>query len=226
MEKRILLSGALVMAAATLAPANPAVAQPVAESKMPRSSVSVLVEPKLSDGRLVIKLAARNSGAAPVPFGPSAISIAKPSGEAVAIYPLVRLVDDVRKAAGLSAEAAPATAPTQGAYAAPQQNVRDGGRMDVTGFTGGSTVGGDEYVRRSRSSRKVKPTISEAEAAQQIAVLNQAILEDSTLAPGQVTAGQVVSDKLKFGKTEDRTLHVRVRVAGEEHAFTIAAPKE
>lgn len=226
MKIRYLLLCSAMLAATMPAIASPASAQSAAESKLTQSSVSILVEPQLNDGRLVIKVAAKNLGGAPVPFGPSAISIAKPSGEAIAIYPLSRLVDDIRAAAGLSPDTAPATAPTQGAYAAPQQNVRDGGRMDVTGFTGGSAVGGDEYVRRSRSSRKAKPAISEAEAAQQIAALNQAILKDSTLAPGQVVAGQLVSEKLEFGKKEERTLHVRVRVAGEEHTFTIAAPKK
>lgn len=203
-----------------------AAAQSAAESRLPRSSVSILVEPKLNDGRLVIRLAAKNLGGSPVPFGPSSIIITKPSGAMVPIYPLARLVDDVRLAAGMSPEGVPATAPTQGAYSAPQQTVRDGGQVDVTGFTGGSTIGRDEYVRRTRPSRRAKPTISEAEAAQQIALLNQAILKDTTFAPGQVAAGQVVSEKLEFGKKEERTLHVRVRLAGDEHPFTIAAPKE
>lgn len=224
--KRHFSLAVLAMLGAAVPATSPAWAQSAAESKLTRSSVSILVEPQLNDGRLVVKVAAKKLGGSPVPFGPSSINIAKPAGEAIAIYPLSRLVDDVRMAAGLSAETAPTTAPTQGAYAAPQQNVRDGGRMDVTGFTGGSAVGGDEYVRRSRASRKAKPTISEADAAQQIAILKQAILQDSTLSPGQVAAGQVVTEKLKFGKKEDRTLHVRVRLAGEEHPFTIEAPKE
>jgi hypothetical protein len=217
-----LLCSALLAAAAPAFP-SPAAAQATAESKLQQSSVSLMVEPQLNDGRLVIKLAAKNLGAAPAPFGPANVSITKPNGTAIAIYPLSSLIEDVRLAAGLPAAKA---APTHGAYAAPQQTTRDGGQLDLTGFTGGSAVGGDEYVRRSRSSRKVKPTISESEAQQQINVLKQAILQDSTLAPGQVAAGQVVSEQLKFAKKEDRTLHVRVRVAGEEHGFTIMAPAE
>jgi hypothetical protein len=220
-----LLCSALLAAAAPAFP-SPAAAQATAESKLQQSSVSLMVEPQLNDGRLVIRLAAKNLGAAPAPFGPANVSITKPNGTAIAIYPLSSLIEEVRLAAGLPAATAPPAAPTHGAYAAPQQTTRDGGQLDLTGFTGGSAVGGDEYVRRSRSSRKVKPTISEAEAEQQINVLKQAILQDSTLAPGQVAAGQVVSEQLKFAKREDRTLHVRVRVAGEEHGFTIMAPAE
>jgi light-regulated signal transduction histidine kinase (bacteriophytochrome) len=96
--------------------------------------------------------------------------------------------------------------------------------MDVTGFTGGSTVGGNEYVRRSKPTT-TKPSITSSEAETQIAALKQVILQESMLGPGQVAAGQLVTSQLKFGKKEDRTLHVRVRVAGEEHSFTIEAPK-
>ena len=114
------------------------------------------------------------------------------------------------------------TAPTQGAYAAPQMDTRDG-RVDVTGYTGGAAISRDEYIHRSQT-RKGKATISEAEAQTQIAALKQAILQDSTVAPGQIAVGQVVSDKLKFAKGEERLVHVRVRIAGDEHSFTIGAP--
>lgn len=220
---RILLSCSAALALAVNPAATQAQTPAVAESKMAQSSVSLLVDPALNDGRLVVRVAAKNLGTIPIRFGPSSISIAKPGGEAIPITPLSSLVDDVRSAAGF--ELGAATSPTQGAYASPQLNQRDGGRMDVTGFTGGSTVGGDEYVRRSKSKR-AKSGISEAEAQAQIAALNQAILQDRELAPGQVAAGQIVSGQLKFAKSEERTLHVRVRVAGEEHGFTIEAPKE
>src|SRR3990170_3727778 len=160
-------------AAANLALARPALAQSAAESKMPQSSVSVLVEPQLNDGRLVLRIAAKNFGTNAVAFGPSSVGITKPDGQPVPIYPLSSLVDDVRVAAGLQAATESATAPTQGAYAAPQQTVREGGQLDVTGFTGGSAVGGDEYVRRSTSS-KTKPSITAAEAEAQITALKQA----------------------------------------------------
>lgn len=197
-------------------------APPVAESKQARTSVSVLVDPQLSDGRLVVKIAAKNLTAHSVPFGPAGVSIAKLNGQAIALYPLQSLVNDVRVAAGMSVEGPAGAAPTQGAYASPQMSVRDG-RVDPTGFTGGSVVGRDEYIRRNQTRRR-KATISEADAQAQIGALKQAILQDSTLAPGQIAVGQVVSEKLSFKKGEDRTLHLRIRIAGDEHGFTIAAP--
>jgi hypothetical protein len=221
-SRLLLLSAALLFATPGLSapPAQPS----VAESKQAHSSVSVLVDPQLNDGRLVVKVAAQNKSGAAVPFGPSSISVAKPSGEAIALMPLQSLINDVQVAAGMATESPSTGSPTQGAYAAPQMTVRDG-KVDVTGYTGGSALSGDEYVRRSNQQRpKTKPTISKQQAEAQIAALRQAILQDTTLQPGQVAAGQVVSQKLVFKKGEDRTLHLRIRIAGDEHGFTIAAP--
>ena len=215
----------LVATALLLAiPATSVLAQTanVAESKQEHSTVNLLVEPQLNDGRLVIRIAAKNLAAGPVAFGPSSISISRPSGEPIPLSSLQALIDDVRLAAGIGAQSAPASETTQGAYASPQMGVRDG-RVDVTGYTGGAGLSGDEYIRRKRAPPG-KPTISKAEAETQIAALRQAILQDGTLSPGQIAAGQVVSSTLKFKKGEDRTLHVRVRVGSEEHGFTIAAP--
>jgi hypothetical protein len=223
MKMRIKLVCMASLAAAALPAISPAYAQAVAESKLPHSSASVLVDPGLNDGRLVLRVAVKNLSGSPVPFGPANVTITKPNGQTIAITPLSSLIDDVRMAAGMSV-APDRAAPTQGAYAAPQQGVRDG-RVDVSGYTGGSTVGSGEYIRQSRS-RKVKPTISESEAERQIATLSQAILKDSTLASGQIGAGQIVTEKLPLGKKEDRTLHLRIGVADDEHGFTIEAPKD
>jgi hypothetical protein len=216
------LQNVLLCAAIAFAAPMPAVAQAngaIAESVKPQSIVSLAVEPKLSDERLVLKIAAKNRGTAAVPFGPASITIAKPNGQAIALYPLQSLINDVRLAAGMEPAAG---TPTAGAYASPQMQAREGGQLDVTGYTGGQAIGSDQY-RRARGST-AKPALSEAEAKAQIAALNQAILQPTSLAPGQVAAGQVVSDKLKFAKDEERILYVRVRVAGDEHSFTIAAP--
>jgi hypothetical protein len=217
----LLIAAAFLLGPPARASAQPAA--PVAESTLPHSKVSLMVEPALSDGRLVIRLAAKNLTAAAVPFGPSMVSVAKPSGQAIALYPLTALINDVRAAAGMALESPVTNVPTAGAYAAPQLG-RQGGRVDVTGYTGGAAIGGDEYVRRNQA-RRGKATISEADAQAQITALRQAILQDSSVAPGQIAVGQVVSDKLKFAKGEERLLHVRVRIAGDEHSFTIAAPQ-
>lgn len=98
-----------IFAAAVAAWVAPAMAQApaakvtAADSVQPHSSVSIAVEPTLSDGRLVVKMAVQNRGTAPAPFGPSGVSIAKIGGERIVLVSLQKLVDDVRIAAGQSA---------------------------------------------------------------------------------------------------------------------------
>ena len=224
-SRLIMISSALLFSVPAFgeAPAT----QAVAESALPHSSVSVLVEPALSDGRLVIRIAAQNRTTAPVAFGPGTVTLAKAAGEPIALRPLQRLVDDVRIAAGMPVEAAAGGAPTAGAYASPQMMSDTSGRVDVSGYTGGTALAGDEIIRRSNQRRsEAKPTISAQEAESQIAALKQVILQDSTVQPKQVAAAQVVSEKLKFKKGEDRTVHLWVRFAGDEHSFTLAAPEK
>jgi|tagenome__1003787_1003787.scaffolds.fasta_scaffold20985312_3 hypothetical protein len=214
---------AAIVSASPVAAAEPQ----VAESKLAHSSVSVAVEPQLNDGRLVIKVAAKNGTAAPVPFGPGAISISTVAGQPIALSSLQKLINDVRVAAGMKPQAAPLGAPTAGAYAAPQMQVNSAGQADVSNYTGGSAIGSDEYVRQSnRPSPGSKPSIDRKTAETQIAALNQAILQDGVIQPGQIAIGQVVSEKLKFKKGEDRTLHLRVRLADDEHGFTLVAPSD
>jgi hypothetical protein len=222
MKWRLLLVSSAILFGVPVVAAQPA--PTVAESKHAHSSVSVLVDPQLNDGRLVVKIAAQNKSTTPVPFGPSSISVSKPNGEQIALLPLARLIGDVRLAAGMSDQGATQQAPTAGAYAAPSVSVGSGGRPDVSGYTGGSGIAGDEIIRRNQQRARTRPSISEEQAEEQIATLKQAILQDTTLQPGQVAAGQIVSEKLTFRKGEDRTLHLRIRIAGDEHGFTIAAP--
>jgi hypothetical protein len=215
----------LLFCTATLL-AVPGIAAPpaaeIADSKQAQSTVSVAVEPQLSDGRLVIKVAAKNNSAAPVPFGPGSISISTVAGQPIALSPLPKLINDVRVASGEASEAPAGGAPTQGAYAMRQQpRGADGsGQMDVSGYSAGSSLSAAETTRWS------KHLIDRKTADAQIAALRQAILQDTTIAPGQIAVGQIVSEKLKFKKGEDRTLHLVVHVAGDEHGFTLAAPSE
>jgi hypothetical protein len=219
MKSMLLLCAAfLLIAPAAAAPP----AQEIADSKQPHSTVSVAVEPQLNDGRLVIKIAAKNSSAAPVPFGPGSISITTLAGQAVPLTPLQKLINDVRMAAGMGAEGRPGEAPAASTYASRAAPVaQDGaGRMDVTGYSNSATVGSTEAVRWS------KPTIDRTTAETQVAALKAAILQDQTIAPEHICVGQIVSEKLRFKKGEDHTLHLVVHIAGDEHPFTIAAPQD
>lgn len=202
--------------AVAAAPDQPALAQ----STQPHSNVSLLLQPQLDDGRLVLKLAVHNRTTAAVPFGPGSVTVSKASGEAISLTSLQQLENDVKLAAGMST-GSQGTAPTAGAYALRQQpTASDGsGRMDVTGYTGGAAVAPQQQVQWSKHSPDT------AAARTKIAALEQAILQDGVIAPAQVVAGEIVTQKLKFSKREDRTIRVRVHVAGDEHDFTLLAPE-
>ena len=219
----LLIACALTLALPSAVSAAPPTALPMADSVQPGSSVSLAVEPALSDGRLVIKLAIKNLAGTPVQLGPSNVTVSKPTGEPIPLYPMQDLINDVRVAAGMPIERAPGGAPAAGGYAAPQMPVTASGQVDVSGYTGGTAVAGDETVRRTR--RSGKPSIGNEEAHRQIAALRSAILQESSIEPGQIAAGQLVSRKLNLKNGEDRTLHVRIQIGADEHAFTIAAPK-
>jgi hypothetical protein len=215
----------LLLAAAVLTVCMPAGAQTpatgaVAESKAAHSAVSLEVEPKLDDGRLVLKLAAQNKASAAVPFGPADVTIAKVGGQPVSLMTLPQLANDVRMAAGMKPDA---TAPTSNAYATQGMATDPTGHLDVSNFNGSMGISQGQIVR---DTTRTKPSITKAQAEQQIAALKQAILQDSTVAPGQITVGELVSAPLKFAPGEDRTLHVWVKIGGDEHSFTIAAPAQ
>lgn len=224
--KFILLTLAVLAAAPGLAAQAPD-SGTVANSTQAHSTISLAVQPTLDDGRLVVKLAAQNSGAAPAQFGPASITLQTAGGQAIALMPLQRLENDVRVAAGMKAELAPGSAPTAGAYASEPMAVAANGQVDPSNYTGTSGISGAAIVQQSQErGRSARPTISKAQAAQQIATLKQAILQDSMVQPGQIAVGEIVSEPLKFKRGDDRTLHLWVRFAGDEHSFTIAAPEK
>lgn len=199
-------------------------AQNAADSKADHSTVSLAAEPKLDDGRLVIKLAAENRTTAPVPFGPANVTVAKLNGQPIALMSLQQLSNDIRLAAGMKPEI---TAPNANTYATQSMTTDAMGHLDVSNYHGSMGISGSQIVRDTgRDAAVSKPTITKAEANQQIAALKQAILQDSSVGPGQIAVGELVSAPLKLAKGEDRTLHVWVKIAGDEHTFTIAAPDQ
>lgn len=217
----LLVCAALSIASPTIAQAPAAGA--AAESKSGHSTVSLAVEPKLDDGRLVIKLAAQNRTTAPISFGPANVTIAKLNGQPVALMSLQQLANDVRLAAGMKPDV---SAPSSNTYATQAMATDSMGHLDVSNFHGSMGISGDQVLRDTRKAMPSKPTITKAQADQQIAALKQAILQDSNVSPGQIAVGELVSEPLKFAKGEERTLHIWVKLAGDEHSFTIAAPEQ
>jgi hypothetical protein len=210
--KRIALSLLLLAAPPALAQDAPA---PIV-SNGPVSNVSFSADAKLSDGRLVIRIAAQNLGTAPVAFGPANVRVTL-AGKPVALVPLARLIDDVRVANGLPAEGS-STSDEVVRQVAPPIMTNNSGQKDVTGYTGGTATTAAAPVNTRRAVR-VKPEAAAAAEAQ-IAALKAAILTDRSIAPREVAAGQLVTEKLKL-KGKDRALAVTVTIGDDTHSFTL-----
>jgi hypothetical protein len=179
------------------------------------SAVSISADPALSDGRLVLRVAAQNRTQAPVAFGPAALRIATASGDVIAIRPLATLIAETRAAAGMEDSGS-----ISGVTEAPAILTNNSGQKDVSGFTGGMAT----TVAQPARKRKPKPAdVAAAEA--QIAALKAGILTDTVIAPGQLAAGQLVTAKIKFRDKRERGLVVTVTLAGEEHSFRFDAPE-
>ena len=199
---------ALLLVLATPAPAQDASAG--ITSNQPASTVSLATDPQVSDGRLVLRMAAQNRGTAPVTFGPTNVRLTL-AGKPVALIPLAKLIADVSVAAGLSEDEA-FTDP-----AAPAITTTGTGQKDVSGYTG--NMGMSAAPVRAPGKKRVSAQ-ARAAAEQQIAGLKAGILSERSVAPGEVAAGQLVTEKFKL-RGRDRAVEVIVTVGGDTHSFKL-----
>jgi len=73
----------------------------------------------------------------------------------------------------------------------------------------------------ARKGGKLDPAVE-----QQVAALQAAILHPITIPAGSAAGGQIVTEKLKFKRKDDRTLRVVVAFNGEQHEFSVPAPEK
>ena len=59
---------------------------------------------------------------------------------------------------------------------------------------------------------------------QQVEALKAGILQTATVEPGKATGAQLVTEKIKFSRKEEKVLHVTVDFNGEQHQFDFEAP--
>jgi len=214
MKLRVLILPFLL---ASNAPSTAGMPQDIAsgiDSAKATGAVSISTDPALSDGQLVLRVAAQNRTRVPAPFGPASIRITTASGDRVAIRSLTSLIAETRSAAGMESEAVPAISE------APAMLSNNSGQKDVSGYTGGMGAS------VAQPARKRKPRAGDVAAADaRIAALKAGILADTVIAPGQLAAGQLVTEKIKFRNKRERGLVVTVTLAGEEHSFRFDAPQ-
>ena len=212
--------GAVLAVTAAGAAAPGPGASAVMTSSKTSGQISIVPEPKLVNGELILKVVALNSAQGPATFGPEDIRISTADGKAVPIMSVAALVAQVKAAAqGDQGGSGYNSSYTSG----PATTFNKAGQPDVHNFTGGSAPigGGINSEAPVKSGPADNPALE-----QQIENLEAGILQDVTIAPGEVKGGEVVTGHIRFHWREKHTLHIAVHFNGDEHDFDLPAPPE
>jgi hypothetical protein len=188
-------------------------------SKKDKGVISIAVNPTLADGRLILKVVAYNQGTEPAAFGDANIKVTTATGKPVSLIPLERLIAEATgdKRRRGEAQHDPAN------YSGPSVSSDMSGRPDVSGMTGSSgSINGN--VSRHTDTSAAQANANSTETAAYVEGLKAAILQPQTIEPSKAAGGQVVTEKLKFGRKDEKALHVVVDFNGETHEFNFAAP--
>jgi hypothetical protein len=190
---------------------------PVTSTK-DRGVVSVQADPELSDGRLVLKVVAFNRTKEPASFGPDNVVISTAAGQRIDVLSLEQLVKEAR-AAGRRGER---VEHDPGSYSGAATSHNSAGQPDVGTYTGSNMPmnGGISSQTAAAHGGTSDPALQ-----QQIANLEAALLHPLTIAPGAAGGGQVVTEKLKLKRKDDRTLLIAVDLNGEHHEIKLTAPR-
>jgi hypothetical protein len=189
--------------------------------------VSLQPDSALSDGRLMIKVVAFNRNREVASFGSEDVQITTAAGKPVVLIPLDQLIAEARGAE--PAERSRTFNHNPSAYSGPTLSRNDAGEPNVDSYTGSQApVGGVVSSHTdtgsgstARKSGKVDPAVE-----QQVVALQAAILHPMTIPAGSAAGGQIVTEKLRFKRKDDRTLRVVVAFNGEQHEFSVPAPEK
>jgi len=211
-------------AAATANAADPgaaAAAAPMTSTKT-QGEVSILVEPRLAGGELILKVVALNRSQQPAAFGPEDIEVSTADGKAVPVMSLDALIAQAKADAETAGTVRPGS--YNSSYTSGPATTRNQfGQPDVHNFSGNSAPLGGQI----NPEAPVEGTQSDGAAVEpQIASLKAAILQDIAIPPGEVKGGEVVAGPIRFHWREKHTLRIEVRFNGERHEFELPAPAE
>ena len=207
---------AAVQAAETAAPLS---------STKDRGVVSIVPAPALSQGRLVLKVVAFNRTRAPAAFSDADVKIVTAAGKPVALVPIDQLIAEVTKASGSKRRLA-SSDHNPADYSHPQMatGTSGAGEPDVSGYTGANNP--TSGVVSSHTDVGDSGSPADGRQNEQVTALRAGILHQMIIPSATAAGGQVVSEKLKFTRKEERSLHVTVEFNGEQHEFTVVPPTE
>jgi hypothetical protein len=192
-------------------------------SQMEHGAVTIVANPELMNGRVILKIVAFNSSAQPAQFSGDDVHVFTSAGKPVQLVSLDRLIEESRSAAAQPAPIATGHDPAN--YSHPEvrhSGVGGSGAMEVNGITGASNPTNGVMSPYTRASSVAEADNPKLQA--EIANLKAAILHPLTIAPTQAEGGQVVTEKPRFARKDERSLHVVVRFNGDEHAFDFMLP--
>lgn len=187
-------------------------------SNTARGEVSIAAEPVRPNGELILKVVALNHGAAAAPFGPEDVSISTADGKPEPLMLLAALIAQAKSAAGVSAGSQGDNIPGQ---SGPVVTRNLAGQPSINNYAGGTSLSGTVGGSSSDQEAAGGPTLEA-----QIQSLKAGVLQDTTVAPGEVKGGEVVTRPIRFHWREKHTLRVTVRFNGEQHEFELPAPPE
>jgi hypothetical protein len=183
--------------------------------------VSLVPEPKLVNGELILKVVALNRSQKPATFGPQDIRISTAGGRPVPLMSLDALIAQVKAQAG---GARASSGSYDSSYAqGPATTYNQYGQPDVHNFTGNSAPLGGQISPQAPVG-EARPEA--AALARQIASLEAGILQAVSIPAGEVQGGEVVTAPIRFHWREQHTLRIEVRFNGEAHDFELRAPPE
>jgi hypothetical protein len=218
-------------------------------SNKARGTVSIAAEPVLDKGRLVLSVTGINRTDQPVGFTAGDIKVFTAAGKKVRLVELDDLIAEARREAdNLHRPVRRERDPLDDHRADPMRGERSDPLDDAaapsygrrsTSTTRRTDPADDELGRDSDTtiggvSTRQSPTGDEASASvemgslsdrAQVGALKAAILQATVVQPSGGGGGKIVTEKLRFGRKDERALRVQVNFAGEQHEFSFVPPE-
>jgi hypothetical protein len=217
-----LLMGLVLSAGAAL---HPAEAPSTQTSTKDRGVVSIVPDAALSQGRLVLKIVAFNRTREPAAFGDADVKIVTAAGKPVGLVPLDQLIAEVSPGSGSKRRRSSGDHnPADYSHPPIAPGQSGAGEPDVSGYTGASNPTGG--VISAHTDVGANASAAEGRDNEQVAALRAGILHSMIIPSATALGGQVVSEKLKFSRKEERSLRVHVDFNGEQHEFVVVPPAQ
>ena len=180
-------------------------------------TVSVVSDPTLAEGRLVLKVVAYNATANPSKLSDENVKVFTVAGKAVAVMSLDRLIDEVRRSASGSGN-------INGSRDGAGVTRNNSGEAELGAYTGaGNPVGGASNPY-TRATANAAPENLNPEVKKQIDGLKAAVLQPMSIAPSSASGGQIVTERIKFSRKDQKAVRVIVDFNGELHEFVFEVP--